>query len=294
MRLPTPAEPSPGIDGVLGHPDPSPTPLALLPIATIPDDNRPLAGRLALITGAGSRAGIGYASAARLAAAGAAVALGASGPHAQKRADELAATGATAVGFTVDLRDRAAVATALGALVAELGPVEVLVNNAGMAMRGEAMQEAPLAELDPTEWDRQLATTLTSAFNVTRLVWPGMLERGWGRVINVGSVTGPLVSYSGQCAYAAAKAGLDGLMRTLAIEGAAAGVTANTVAPGWIATAASSEAELRAAAATPLGRPGRAGEVAAAVAFLASPEASYISGHTLVVDGANSVAEDHS
>jgi 3-oxoacyl-[acyl-carrier protein] reductase len=262
------------------------------PDSSAADRSRPLAGRVAVVTGAGSAEGIGFAIAGLLAADGAAVALGATGPRVLERAEQLRNAGATATGFIADLTDRDAARAALEQVAAALGPADILVNNAGMAREGEEDRPAPLAELDPAEWDRQLEMTLTTVFNVTRLLVPGMIERGWGRVINVGSVTGPLVSYPGQSAYAAAKAGVDGLMRTLAVEAGASGVTSNTVAPGWIETASSTAEELEAGAATPVGRPGLPEEIAAAVAFLASPDAGYITGQSIVVDGGNSVRED--
>ena len=126
---------------------------------------------------------------------------------------------------------------------------------------------------------------------MTRAVLPAMLERGAGRVVFVSSVTGPLVSVPGEAAYSAAKAGMDGLMRALALEAGPSGVTVNSVAPGWIDTPSATQAERRAGEHTPVGRPGTPEEVAAAIVFLAARESSYVNGHALVVDGGNTIQE---
>ncbi len=161
-----------------------------------------------------------------------------------------------------------------------------------MVMVGLAEQpSASFVELDEATWERELAMNLKTAFNVTHAVLPLMIDRGFGRVVMVSSVTGPVVTNPGSAGYSAAKAGLEGLMRAIAIEVARHGVTVNSVAPGWIATGSQTPEEAVAGKHTPIGRSGTPEEVAEVIAFICSDRASYVTGQSIVVDGGNTIQE---
>ncbi|HEV2462564.1 MAG TPA: 3-oxoacyl-[acyl-carrier-protein] reductase [Acidobacteriaceae bacterium] len=240
-----------------------------------------LEGRTALVTGASQ--GIGRACALKLAKAGARVALAARN---QAKLEEVAAEirsgGGTAEIFAIDVAGEESIKNGAKAVLASMGTIDILVNNAGIT------KDTLLLRMKRADWDDVLATNLTGTFLLTQALLSPMVKARWGRIINISSVVGE-TGQAGQANYAASKAGLIGLTKSLARELASRGITANAVAPGYIETAMTAVLDEKQRGAMlayiPLGRAGTDEDIANAVAFLASNEAAYITGHVLDVNG---------
>jgi len=240
-----------------------------------------LQGRIALVTGASQ--GIGRACALELARHGATVALAARQiDKLEAVAAEIREAGGTAEAFALDISSEESIKAAAKAIIAKLGKVEILVNNAGIT------RDTLVLRMKRDDWDAVLSTNLTGSFLLTQALISPMMKNRWGRIINVTSVVGE-IGQAGQVNYAASKAGLVGMTKALAREFASRSITVNAVAPGFVETAMthvlSDEQKAFFGTQIPLGRPGTDKEVGYAVAFLASEEAGYITGHTLDVNG---------
>jgi NAD(P)-dependent dehydrogenase (short-subunit alcohol dehydrogenase family) len=240
-------------------------------------------GQVAIVTGSGS--GIGEAIATRLASEGAAVCVAdLNGEAAERVARQIRAKGHVAQGRTMNVTDRSAVHAAVEWTTAHLGPIDVLVNNAAVA------NAVPMDQLSEEDWDRDVSVVLKGAFLCAQAVLPEMVQRRRGALVNLGSVNG--LQYFGHDAYSAAKAGLVSLTRSIAVRYGRYGIRANLLAPGTVRTPAWDELVARDAELLdrltrwyPLGRVGTVDDIAAAATFLASDEASWVTGTVLVVDG---------
>jgi len=243
-----------------------------------------LTGRRALVTGGGR--GLGRVIAQALAEAGADVAVAGRTPEVcQDAAREIAAaTGRRTLALAADVAQTADVERLVREVQDGLGPIDILVNNAGLNIRG------PVEELGESDWDTVLGTNLKAPYLCARAVGPGMCERGWGRVINLGSILS-VVGISGRVPYASSKAGVLGLTRVLALEWAKRGVTVNAICPGPFATDMNRQlltdpVKYKAfVEKIPLGRWGELHEIVGAAVFLASDAASFVTGSALFVDG---------
>jgi 3-oxoacyl-[acyl-carrier protein] reductase len=239
-----------------------------------------LTGKIAIVTGA-SR-GIGRGIASRLAAQGATVIAAARGEHAASTAAEIGAAGGKAEAASADVTDQTAVEALVDGVLARHGRIDILVNNAGIA------KDQLLLRLKREDWDAVIATNLTAAFTCSQAVLRPMIKQRFGRIIMISSVVGQSGN-AGQANYAASKAGLIGFAKSLAREVGSRNITVNAVTPGLVETemtkTITDKAQEQWAASIPLGRAGNVADVAAAVCFLASDEAGYITGQVLAVNG---------
>lgn len=249
-----------------------------------------LTGKRFLITGAGSSRGIGFAAARALAQSGASIFLTSLSGRVHDRADEIHAFGASA-----DLTDPGQVNELISVAVAKLGGLDGIINNAGMtSIEDDGNPEFnSINETSLDQWRKSFARNLDSAFLVTQAGLPYLRMQKTGRVVMVSSTTGTISAIQNNVAYASAKAGLVGLVRALALDEAKNNITVNAVAPGWIATDSQTKFEIQHGDATPMKRSGTPEEVASAIAWLCSPGASYVTGQLIVIDGGNSLQEEH-
>ena len=240
----------------------------------------------ALVSGAGAPGGIGFAIAKSLAATGATLFITSTTDRIHQRATELGATG-----FIADLTDL----EQCQSLINQIGELDVLVNNAGMTSINNPLggdEASDLTRVTNEAWRRGIERNLDTAFNLTKAALPKLRNSKSGRIIMISSVTGGLMAMRNQPVYAAAKAAIVGLTKSIALDEARYGITCNAVLPGWIATDTQSKHEAIQGERTPFGRSGTVDEIAGLVTYLASKSAAYLTGQAIVVDGGNSIAEE--
>lgn len=252
-----------------------------------------LDGQICIVTGAGSETGIGFATAKILGLQGARrVIITGTTERILRRAAELESLGIPTDGYRIDLTDRAAVRLFVDEVIRKYRSIDVVVNNAGMVQVGTKEDFTLFHALSDESFDDSIRRNLMTTYNMSRAVAETMMRRNYGRIIHVSSTTGPLAANPGEAGYATANAALLGLCKGMAIELAPYAITVNTVLPGWIATGSQTAAEAKAGLATPVRRSARPEEVGHMIAFLATREASYITGQNFVVDGGNSIVEN--
>jgi 3-oxoacyl-[acyl-carrier protein] reductase len=240
----------------------------------------------ALVTGAGDASGIGFAAAKTLKQLGAEVLITSTSDRIYKRAEELGVKG-----FIADLTSESDVQ----ALECQISRLDILVNNAGMtsvtspAVPSEATD---ISQVSLEAFQKGMSRNLETAFLATKYFLPKIRKSQSGRIIMISSLTGHVMAMKNQPVYATAKAALIGLSKSIALDEAKYGITCNAILPGWIATDSISESEKSQGLSVPMGRGGRADEIASAIAWLATPGASYITGQTIIVDGGNSIKEE--
>jgi 3-oxoacyl-[acyl-carrier protein] reductase len=240
----------------------------------------------ALVSGAGAPGGIGFAIAKSLAATGATLFITSTTDRIHQRATELGATG-----FIADLTDL----EQCQSIANQIGELDVLVNNAGMTSINNPLggdEASDLTRVTNEAWRRGIERNLDTAFNLTKAALPKLRNSKSGRIIMISSVTGGLMAMRNQPVYAAAKAAIVGLTKSIALDEARYGITCNAVLPGWIATDTQSKHEAIQGERTPFGRSGTVDEIAGLVTYLASKSAAYLTGQAIVVDGGNSIAEE--
>lgn len=247
-----------------------------------------LAGKSAIVTGAGSANGIGLATAKVLKELGANVVIVGASVRIHQRGAELGVQS-----FVCDLTDEKQVIE----IANQITQLDILINNAGMTSleKPAGVNEAvSIAEIGIKSWHEGMARNLDTAFLITKHSLPKLRKSSAGRIVMVSSVTGAVMAMRNQPVYAAAKAAMVGLAKSIALDEAKFGITCNAVLPGWIATESISEAEKANGNSVPMGRGGSPDEVAALIAWLTTPEASYITGQAIVIDGGNSIMEERS